>query len=168
MQRKPSSELFWELAKQINYKPHEISFFEMAFDVSTDKKSQTHTKNYGYSAMATVGDGVLKLIVSEYFYNKKMTKMEITQYRELIEKDETLAWIAKKWHFEKLFYDGPQSDPNNTPPSKEENMGGVFEAVVFAIYKDHGLNYTKEWVANFLIPEAAHFEKNLRKFVFSV
>jgi hypothetical protein len=37
MQRKPSSELFWELAKQINYKPHEISFFEMAFDVSTDR-----------------------------------------------------------------------------------------------------------------------------------
>lgn len=151
--KKEESE-FRSLAKKIGYEPNNIQHFIEAFDcqrIHSDSDG-ANRKNYGYSAMATVGDAVLKFILAECIFEWVGDKGRITQMKAELEKDDILSTIAKKNGFKGFYYtESAKYASSGSMISNKKEVSNQFEAVVFAIYKDLGLQGAQNWVKNWFI-----------------
>lgn len=90
-----------------------------------------------------LGDSVLKLLISEHLYhNSKDPEGEMTTIRSKIEKQDTLASIAKniglKEHI--LMSEG---DKKLTGDGESKILADSLEAIIGAIYIDQGLEKTR-------------------------
>ena len=143
-----------ELAKLINYEVNDISFIKKAMyctKLSNQKDDGKNRKNYTNDSLATLGDAVLKLILSEYFFDQGYDKDEITKEKERLEKGSALfdlcdkSKIIKYAYNDTFFYnDAPKH--NKKPHPKHDPY---IEAIIAAIYKDKGLEYCRNWVIEF-------------------
>lgn len=144
----------FELAKRIDYKPKDISFLKAAMycQITHKKDDGKHRKNYTNDRYATLGDTILKFVLTEYLFDKERDKDEITQEKERIERNSTLYALCEKHEIfryaynDSYFYDdAPQQ--NKVPHS---NHDVYIEAIIAAIYKDKGIDYCKKWIITFL------------------
>ena len=71
---KTIKEKMLELANKLEYKYRNLDYLTHA--MFTKKIDNTAKTNYSNSSMATVGDAVLKLIISDNFYRKNKTGRE--------------------------------------------------------------------------------------------
>ena len=111
----------------------EDRLFHKAFDCTMIKKGAKGSKGvYANSALATVGDGVLKLYFAKSFFNEDENSGEITRKRIEQEKDKALKEKAEKQGFPRLRYGekAKESDKLNS------DFATLFEAVVGAIFFD--------------------------------
>lgn len=108
-------------------------------------------KNYANDAMATLGDAVLKLIWSEYFFNMGLDKDEITRRKAPLEKNATLKALCDKVGIYNFAYNDDYfgSEAPKKSPLPYGSHDFYLEAVIAAIYLDQGPEYTKEWVLRF-------------------
>ncbi|MBQ3482636.1 MAG: hypothetical protein IJA78_00490 [Clostridia bacterium] len=108
--------------------------------------------NYTNDAMATLGDAVLKLIWSEYFFDKGFDKDQISAHKADMENNATLKRLCEKigiydYAYNDLYF-GDEALPHSYGPRRPEH-DFYLEAVIAAIYRDQGLAYTRDWVLNF-------------------
>ena len=136
-----------ELADKLHYTYHNLSHLARAMYC---KKEKGHS-NYTNDAMATLGDAVLKLIWSEYFFNQGMDKDEITEKKANVENNGTLKNLcdligAQEYAYNDLYFasEAPQS---RRLPHRDHDF--YIEAIIAAIYRDRGLTYTRAWVLGF-------------------
>ena len=105
-------------------------------------------KNYTNDAMATLGDAVLKLIFSEYFFNLGLDKDEITRRKIPLEKNATLKAMCDKLGIYAYAYNdeyfGDEASPRHRLPYGSHDF--YMEAIVAAVYLDRGAEYTRQWV----------------------
>lgn len=135
------------LAKRLDYAYRDLDHLARAMYC----KKERGNNNYTNDEMATLGDAVLKLIWSEYFFQKGLDKDEITARKADLENNATLKNLCDAV--------GAQADAYNDDYFADEAPGHrrlphrdhdfFIEAIIAAIYMDLGLEGARRWVLSF-------------------
>ena len=142
-----------ELAELIGYKPTKISYLQKAMHCQIIHKASDgrNRKNYTNDSFATLGDTILKFILTEFLFDKGYDKAEITKRKTDIEKNDTLFGLCNKIGIFNFAYNDdhflPDAPKQNTVPHSNHDI--YIEAIIAAIYKDKGFDYCKKWVISF-------------------
>ena len=142
-----------ELADLIGYEYDNVEHLSNAMHCQivhkqTDGKNR---KNYTNDSYATLGDALLKLILTEYLFDRGYDKGEITIRKQNLENNNTLFDLCNDCGIYKYAYNDfcfSTSAPleNRVYNSKHDIY---IEAIIAAIYKDKGFDFCKRWVLSF-------------------
>ena len=153
-----------ELSKLINYEPTNISFIKEAMHCQIIHKDSDgkNRKNYTNDSYATLGDAILKFVLTEYLFDKGCDKAEITQKKQIIEDNNTLFDLCNKcgifrYAYNDLYFSYNAPLENQVYHSKHDVY---IEAIIAAIYKDKGFEYCKKWIISFFQQYSILFDKN--------
>ena len=109
--------------------------------------NEQHTKNY--ERLEFLGDAVLQLITSEYFYlNSNLSEGEMSKKRASFVCESALATYAKEIGLNKYIRvgHGQASNINDTI------IADVFESTLGAIYLDCGFDNAKKYIDEIVLP----------------
>jgi ribonuclease III len=127
--------------------PYRISLYQQAFrhqSISVTLKD-TGFRNSN-ERLEFLGDSVLSTVVAQYLFLKFPYKNEgfLTEMRSKVVSRESLNDLAVKMGIDRLVqYDGKQFD---NPLNKRALFGNAFEALIGAIYLDHGFLAAKKFI----------------------
>ena len=102
-----------------------------------------------YERLEFLGDAVLQIIMSEYFYlNSDSDEGVMTKKRASYVCESALANYAKALNIQQYIKvgAGQKKDINDTI------IADVFEAIIAVIYLENGIDVTKKFVYNIIIP----------------
>ena len=100
-----------------------------------------------YERLEFLGDAVLELIMSEYFYkNSDLAEGEMTKVRSRYVCEEALDEYAKSINLKDHIKVG------NGTPINATVIADTFEAIIAAIYLNSGLNKAREFVLDIALP----------------
>lgn len=111
--------------------------------------SNEHKNTRNYERLEFLGDAVLELITSEYFYeNTNYKEGDMTKKRASFVCEQALAYYAKKLGIDKLIKvgHGQQGNVNDTI------IADVFESILGAVYVTHGLDVARKYVREIIVP----------------
>lgn len=126
-------------------------------------QSLTHS-SYAYESLSKepnhnerlefLGDAVLKLILSEYLYNKFPTYAEgdLTKIRATVISDQTFSVVSRKLGIGYYLLLG-QNEKKTGGSVRKSNLANAFEALVGAIYLDSGIGKARDFTLGVLEPE---------------
>ena len=141
-----------KLAKNLKYDFDNISHLCAA--LYCQKFPATEDK-YTNSAIALVGDNVLKLSLSHKFYAEMADKEFINNKKETYEKNETLKKVCDKLNIYRHAFNNENFYSDDLPDHKKlphPEHDPYVEAVIGAIYLDRGFNYANKWISKQLLP----------------
>lgn len=100
-----------------------------------------------------LGDSVLSFIISTYLFNKRLTDSEgdLTNMRSYIVKTPSLAKAARNLNLGK-FLRMSKGEERSGGRENSQLLANTYEAILGAIFLDQGLEATKEFVYETLIP----------------
>lgn len=128
----------------IEFKNEEL--IERALTHSSYSNEQ-HTKNY--ERLEFLGDAVLQLITSEYFYlNSNLSEGEMSKKRASFVCESALATYAKEIGLNKYIRVG-HGQANNI---NDTIIADVFESTLGAIYLECGFDVAKKYVDEIVLP----------------
>ena len=151
-----------KLEKHIGIKFNEINWLAKAMNstrlpkLSSDGKHKVpDCKN---TALATVGDAILKAILSDHFFqsNCEARKGQITENRKKLENNNVLYEVMERFDLKRYtyndyaFFTDIQKGHQKVGDSKHNQY---IEAIVAAIYYDQGFDKAKDWVLDYLLPK---------------
>lgn len=142
-----------EFATRIHYItgvwPKNLHLYEQAFLHPSALAGQGLEKEDSYERLEFLGDSVLGLIVAEYLFKKYPRKDEgfLTDVRSRIVNGESLTKLAKKLDLDTLV----KFEKRNKSVKHSSMYGDTVEALIAAIYLDHGFLKVKEFVLKKLI-----------------
>lgn len=101
-----------------------------------------------------LGDAVLKLVITEYIYNKFPTKPEgdLTKIRATVISDETLAKVADKMNLGRYLLLS-ENEKRTGGAVRKSNLANSLEALIGAIYLDAGLGRSRDFLLEILRSE---------------
>lgn len=135
------------LFKRLNIKPKNIELYKRAFRHSS--YSNEHKGLESYERLEFLGDAVLELVTSEYFYlNSTLAEGAMSKKRASFVCEEALATYSKKIGLNKYIRVG-NGELNNI---NDTIIADVFEAVLAVIYLECGFNKAKEYIDKIIIP----------------
>lgn len=137
---------FLDFFKKYHIDIKDESRMQTAFTHSSYSNEQ-HTKNY--ERLEFLGDAVLQLIMSEYFYlNTHLDEGEMSKKRASFVCEHALATYAKEIGLNKYIRvgHGQQHNVNDTI------IADVFESVLGAIYLDCGFEAAKRYAEEIILP----------------
>lgn len=132
---------------KFNIKMNNKNLLETALTHSSYSNEHKHVKNY--ERLEFLGDAVLELVTSEYFYlNTDYKEGEMTKHRAGYVCEKALATYAKELGIDKEIRlgEGQKHNLNDTI------IADVFEAVVGAIYLEKGFDVAKDYIEKIIIP----------------
>lgn len=103
-----------------------------------------------YERLEYLGDAVLELIISDYFYkNTKLAEGQMSKKRSMYVCEEALDAYAKEINLANYIKvgNGMHNEVNATI------VADVFEAVIAVIYLNNGLSKAKEFIYDLIIPK---------------
>jgi len=155
MEEKRIIEKMEQLAKQIHYEPKDISYLAKAMCVNKLENGNTSNKEYTNGSLGTLGDAVLKLIITEKLYLEGKDRGEITEIKSNLERNEYLNFIKEKYQLQTYAYNDNYFFDETPKHDQLTNSGHdvYFEAIVGAVYLDRGLQYCSKWVKPFIWDE---------------
>lgn len=111
--------------------------------------SNEHKKAKNYERLEFLGDAVLELITSEYFYKNTTCKEgEMTKKRASFVCEEALAYYGKEMGIPKYIRVGHgQLDNIN-----DTIIADVFEAILGAIYLCNGYEVSRDYINKIIVP----------------
>jgi len=135
-----------DFLKKMNVKVKNKDLLETAFTHSS--YSNEHDCE-NYERLEFLGDAVLELITSEYFYKQTAYKEgEMSKIRASYVCEKALATYAKELNMTKYIKVGHGQMKN----INDTIIADVFEAVLGAIYLDQGYEIAKEYIFKIIIP----------------
>jgi ribonuclease III len=101
-----------------------------------------------------LGDAILGLIVAENLFLDfpAMTEGEMTRLRSILVKQETLARVAEAIDLGDYLYLG-KGEESSGGREKPANLARALEALIAAVYLDHGYEVTEQFVLEILDAE---------------
>lgn len=142
-----------ELAKLINYELNDISYITKAMHCQIIHKygDGKNRKNYSNDSYATLGDTILKFVLTEYLFDKGCDKAEITQRKQKLEDNSTLYNLCNesgifRYAYNDLYFSKDAPLENQVYHSTHDVY---IEAIIAAIYIDKGFEYCKQWTISF-------------------
>lgn len=108
-------------------------------------------KNYTNDRYATLGDTILKFILTEYLFDKGYDKAEITLKKQRLEDNSTLFDLCNNSGIFRYAYNDLYFSENAPPENRVYHASHdvYIEAIIAAIYQDKGFDYCKRWVISF-------------------
>lgn len=98
-----------------------------------------------------LGDAVLELVVTEFLYlNYSNPEGELTNWRSALVKGEKLSEVAAKLDMNDYLYLS-RGESQSSGKSRNLILANAFEALIGAIYLDHGYEHTQEFINRELI-----------------
>lgn len=95
-----------------------------------------------YERLEFLGDSVIRLILSEYIYNRYFNQTEgfMTKLRTNIENGKILGSLAHKLNLNEFLIISKIEEINNGRNGKIDTLGDIFESFFGALYKDKNIN----------------------------
>jgi len=143
----------YELARSIDYLPNNINYLTEAMhcQIIHSESDGKNRKNYTNDSLATLGDSLLKFILTEYLFDKDYDKADITTKKQQLEDNTTLFNLCNDSGIFRYAYNGSYFS-DNAPLENQVHHSKhdvYIEAIIAAIYKDKGFEYCKKWTISF-------------------
>lgn len=134
--------------------PINLALYEQAMRHSSVAATNQRGIKESYERLEYLGDAILGMIVAEYLYAQYPFKEEgfLTEIRSKIVNRESLNNLAKKIGLQEL------AQYNNKSRSYKSIFGDCMEALIGAVYLDHGFKFCKKFVIQKLIKP--HYDFN--------
>jgi len=111
--------------------------------------SNEHKNEKNYERLEFLGDAVLELVTSEYFYsNTDFKEGEMTKKRASFVCEQALSYYAKELGIDQHIRVGHGQEGN----INDTIIADVFEAVLGAIYLTFGIDKAREYVYDIIVP----------------
>ncbi len=142
-----------KLEKKINYNFKNIDLLKQATTHSSYKKNKSTIIEKNYERLEFLGDRVLGLILSEYFFKTypKAKEGVLDNYFQRYANQENLFKYAKKINLSIYL----KTQKGDNLENNKSILSDVVEAIIGAIYIDAGLNNCKKFVLNNIINETS-------------
>lgn len=140
------------LAKLISYPSEDIDKLAIAMRATPEGDDQFYLSGY-----ETIGDAMLKGIISEYLFERgKTSKAEITITKQSIEANDSYHTVTLDTGIWKYAYNDEYFAKDNPPDHKKlpnSTHDPYIERIAAAIYFQSGFDELKKWVLNWLLPK---------------
>lgn len=139
-----------ELAEKIKYEFKNINYLCAALYCQKISGGK-----YTNSAIALIGDNVLKLALSHKFYLKKADKEYINDEKKKFEMNEKLKKVCDKLGIYRFAFNDEAFYSEDLPEHQKlshPTHDSYVEAVIGAIYFDRGFPYARKWIYKCLLP----------------
>ena len=138
----------------IHYRFRKIGYLADAMCVDDISEKTGVNKEYSNGSMGTLGDVVLKLMISEGLFAEGKSRSEITEAKQLMESNETFHGVVERlgihrFAFNDSYFFEEAPEEKQLPHSRHD---GYLEAIVAAVYLDAGYNGCRKWFKDFLLP----------------
>lgn len=155
-----------ELQKKIGYQFSDINWLSAAMKsekIEVRNVGKNH-KEYTNEGLATVGDAVLKAVISDFLYKDGVTrKGEITTRKSELENNKSFRKIMTGKKLIEYAYNNEYFQSDNPPKHKQvvnKKHDPYIEAIVGAVYYDAGFDKTKKWIIEWLLPLLEKYRLN--------
>nr|WP_303662291.1 ribonuclease III [Williamsoniiplasma luminosum] len=134
-----------EFLQQYNIKIKNRHLYDEAL-THNSFSNEKHLK-YTYQRLEFLGDSLLQMYVSLYFFRNhpKLKEGVLTKSRSNIVREESLAMIARQIQLGNYIRLG-QGELNSKGYDKDSILSDVFESITAAIYLDQGEEKTLNWL----------------------
>ena len=138
-----------KLEKNINYKFKNIALLEEALTHSSFKKNNLKIKKKNYERLEFLGDRVLGLVLSEYFYKAFPTAKEgiLDSYFQKFANQDNLFKYAEKIYLSSFI----KTQKGDNLENNKSILSDVVEAIIGAIYIDTGFSNCKNFIINNIV-----------------
>jgi ribonuclease-3 len=149
-----------KLEKNINYKFKDINLLEEALTHSSYQKSNLKIKKNNYERLEFLGDRVLGLVLSEYFFKTFPTANEgiLDNYFQKHANQENLFKYAKSINLNNFL----KTQKGDNLENKKSILSDVIEAIIGAIYIDTGLKNCKKFIIKNIIDKDLIYSQPLK------
>ncbi len=149
-----------KLEKNINYKFKNIALLEEAITHSSYQKSNINIKKENYERLEFLGDRVLGLVLSEYFFKTfpEAKEGELDSYFQKYANQEKLYHYAKSINLCSFL----KTQKGDNLENNKSILSDVIEAIIGAIYIDTGLKNCQNFIINNIIDKDLHNSKDLK------
>ena len=107
-----------------------------------------------------LGDAVLELIVTEFLYLKfPNPEGDLTNWRSALVRGEMIAQIAVRLGMNDYLHLS-HGEQQSTGKSRNLILANAFEALIGAMYLEHGYDTTKDFIHRELLPELDNIQEN--------
>jgi len=122
--------------------------------------NESKIKIYDNERLEFLGDAVIKLVISEYLYNKfpGHNEGDLTKIRAVAISDDILSLVAKKLKISIFILLG-SNERRTGGYERKSNLANVLEALIGAIYLDSGLGKARDILLELLVPEIDKISK---------
>ena len=140
------------LAKLISYPSEDIGKLAIAMRATPVGDDQFYLSGY-----ETIGDAMLKGIISEYLFARgKTSKAEITKTKQPIEANDSYHKVTLDTGIWMYAYNDEYFAKDNPPDHKKlpnSTHDPYIERIAAAIYFQSGFDELKKWVLKWLLPK---------------
>lgn len=142
-----------QLLKALGVEIKNFALFEQALIHRSYIQVLADVKSHSNERLEFLGDSVLGMIISEYLFlkNPNLEEGELTKMRSWLVNKKTLAICAQKLKLDK-FIKLSYSAEKSLKSGSESILADCLEAIIAAIYLDSGLEVTKNFVIEGLVP----------------
>lgn len=151
---------FYEIEERFNLKFEDKELLVKAFV----HPSYNFDVNANYQRLEFLGDSILQLVVSDYYYKNffDLKEGEMTKQRAIVVNESSLAYVIKKQNLEKYLILGKSILSDNLELS-DSYVADVYESLLAAIYLSFSMEKVEKFIYDTLIPEFEYllsFEHN--------
>ena len=149
-------ELYLSLYQIIGIIPHDISYYKTALLHKSVARRNAKGKPVNNERLEFLGDAILDAIVGDIVYEHFPGKREgfLTNTRSKIVQRDTLNRLAKEMGICQLILSNGQTSSHNS------YLGGnAFEALVGALYRDHGYNACMKFMKQQVLGKLINIDK---------
>lgn len=138
---------FTELESKLGYTFKDKSLLKLALTHSSYSNELKINKTGNYERLEFLGDAVLELMSSKFFYNEypEMNEGQLTRLRSSMVCEQALAVCARDIDLPKYIYLG-KGEENTGGRNRDSIISDVFEAVLGAIFLDGGFEVADQFV----------------------
>lgn len=128
-------------------KPQQWELYDQALTHSSFTYEHGHSSLHNYERLEFLGDAVLKLVVSEYLFERfpYYREGELTKIRAVVVSDAILADLARQVALGRYMIFG-QSEARSGGARKNSNLACGFEALLGALYLDGQLPFIRQFL----------------------
>lgn len=145
------------LEKEIGYQFKDRSLLKQALTHSSFSNEQKILKWKNYERIEFLGDAVLELVSSDYFYRTypEETEGNLTKMRAAAVCEQALAVTARQLKLGSHMIFGKGEEANGGR-ERESIIADAVEAVIGAIYLDSSLDEAKKFIYRFVLNDLDH------------
>jgi len=138
-------------------KPVTLKLYKLAIKHSSSSELDKYGRKESYERLEYLGDAYLGAVVAEFLYKKYPYKDEgfLTEIRSRIVNRESLNILGRKLGLEKII----KVDRKNGLHSHKSIYGDIMEALIGAIYLDHGFKFCRHFILHKLIEPNFNIDK---------
>ena len=149
-----------KLEKQINYKFKNIALLKEAITHSSFQKNNLKVNKKNYERLEFLGDRVLGLVLSEYFFKNfpKAKEGVLDNYFQKFANQDNLFNYAKNINLSKFL----KTQKGDNLENNKSILSDVVEAIIGAIYIDTGLKNCKNFIINNIVDKESIYSKPIK------